>query len=116
MLYGVSTATICTTILVTLVFVSTTLSGFAAERNSQSQAPAIYFPANTTMGNIQAAYALFVVVSFVLSWSSTVVQYSQKLGRIKLWVILTTPLVAQVSIFVLIIPIESSQIYNQVSG
>jgi len=119
LLYGVSTATVCITMLVTLVFVSAALSSSASQRNSQSQAPAIYFPANTTMGNIQAAYSLFVVISFVLLWSCTVMllhQYSQKLGRIRLWVILTTPLVAQASIFILIIPIESSQIYNQVSS
>ena len=119
LLYGVSTASVSITMLLTLVFVSGTLSVLPSERNPQSQAPAIYPQGNTTIGEIQGAYALSVVVSFVLLWSSTVMllhQYSQKLGRIKLWVILTIPLAAQVSIFVLIIPIESSQISSQVSS
>ena len=45
LLYGVSTATVSITMLLTLVFVSRALSALPGERNPQSQAPALYLPA-----------------------------------------------------------------------
>jgi hypothetical protein len=118
LLYSVSTASVTITMLLTLVFVSIALSTLPGERSQQSQAPSLFFPLNTSLGIIQYVYATSVVVSFVLLWSCTVMllhQYSKKLGRVKLWVILSLPLAAQMCIFFLVIPIESSQIFNYIS-
>lgn len=109
LLYGVSIAIISVNMVFILLFVSGVLSGLPSERNPQSQAPDIFLPPITTLGLFQAFWALSFIVSFVCIWSSTVIllhQYSQKLGKVRLWVILAVPLVAQVTIIIVTTPID----------
>jgi hypothetical protein len=108
LLYGIASATVSISMILTLLFNSGSLTGLPAERNPNSQAPVIFFPTNTPMGILQYVWATSNVVNFVLLWVGTVLllrQYSSKLGRLKFWVILSIPMAAEVSIFIVIIPL-----------
>jgi hypothetical protein len=110
LLYGVAAASVTISLIFTCLFNTGSLLDLPGVRNAQSTAPIIFYELDTIMGKVQYSWATFGVVSFILLWSSSVLAlYGQigKLGKIKFWIMMSIPLITQISIFTIIIPLLS---------
>lgn len=99
--YGISAAILAIHLGFTLLFAASVLLDLPAERQSYYSRPPFLMPDSLSfiLNNI---LSLTSVLSFSLLWGATVLllhHYSQKVGRIKYWVIVTLPLVYFLSQF-----------------
>ena len=95
--YGLSSILACIAFLIWLPYNAGVLLGMPPERNIQSlPTPYQFYDLNSTMGLLQYDSAIFIVVTPILLWVSSALmlyKYSQNLGKIKFWGIMTIPLV-----------------------
>jgi hypothetical protein len=119
--YGISSAIISISIVSALVFFTATLlampakispqSGLTLEHKEVGHGPDIRrFDQSTMSGKVQTVFAISHVLSFLSLWASTVLllrTYSQKLGKVKFWIIISIPLASFASIFIIITPFVS---------
>jgi hypothetical protein len=117
--YGLSAAIISISIVSVLIFINAILLamptkvtpqlGVTLEHKEEAgHAPDIRkFDQITMLGKVQTVFAISRVLSFLSLWASTVLllySYSQKLGKVKFWIIISIPLASFVSIFIIITP------------
>lgn len=110
LLYGISSATVSLSLVLTFVYTAADNLGLSAERTLNSQTVNVFYPTGSAMGVVQFVWATSDVINFVLLWASTILllrQYSQKLGRVRLWIVLSIPLVAFAISFVVVTPLLS---------
>lgn len=124
LLYGISSSVTSISIVSSLVFFTVILLGMPAQITSPSQPELIAeqkefghgpdirkFDLSTTLGKIQTVFVTSHIVSFLLLWSSTAMllhTYSNKLGKVKFWTIITIPITSFLSIFVIVTPFVQS--------
>lgn len=97
LLYGIASATIVISVAFTIAFAEVSILSLPPERNEKSSAPSLFYPMNTTMGLVQYVWAISNAVNYFLLWVCSVAllrQYSQRVGKIKLYVILAIPLIS----------------------
>ena len=117
--YGLSAAIISISIVSVLIFINAILLamptkvtpqlGVTLEHKGEAgHGPDIRkFDQITMLGKVQTVFAISRVLSFLSLWASTVLllySYSQKLGKVKFWIIISIPLASFVSIFIIITP------------
>jgi MFS family permease len=99
--YGVSAATLAIHLGFTLFFAATALLGVPAEvRTPVSHTP--FFMPGSVSSILYNMHNLTSILSFSILWGTTVLllhHYSQKVGRLKYWIIVTLPLVYFLSQF-----------------
>jgi hypothetical protein len=99
--YGISAATLVIHLGFTLFFAATALLNVPAEvRTAVSRIP-FFIPGSLTF-ILYSVHNLTSILSFSILWGATVLllhHYSQKIGRIKYWIIVTLPLVYFLSQF-----------------
>ncbi len=104
--YGFASATFMTFALVALFFVDLTLYSNIPQHVLAHLAENIPFlPPGSTQAILSSAYDLLSVLSFLVMWGATSLllrHYTQRLGRVKYWIILSIPLVFFVSQFLTI--------------
>jgi signal transduction histidine kinase len=69
------------------------------------------FDLSTLLGKVQTVFIISQIVSFLSLWGSTAMllhTYSKKLGKVKFWIIIITPIASYLSIFVIITPFVMS--------
>jgi hypothetical protein len=101
--YGLASAMFGVNIIVALIFVSSLLLNRPSEVREFLGASSPFFGSASLMNAIQSTYVTCSVISFLLVWGATVLllrYYSQRLGKLKYWVIVTIPLVYFLSQFV----------------
>jgi hypothetical protein len=101
--YGLASAMFGVNLTVALIFVSSLLLNRPSEIREFLGASSPFFGSASVMNTLQSTYVTCSVVSFLLMWGSTVLllrYYSQRLGKLKYWVIVTIPLVYFLSQFV----------------
>lgn len=94
--YGLASAMFGVNLIVALVFVNSLLLNRPSEIREFLGASSPFFGSASLMNTLQSTYVTFSVVSFLLMWGATVLllrYYSQRLGKLKYWVIVTIPLV-----------------------
>jgi hypothetical protein len=100
--YGISAATLAIHLTSTLFFAASVLLDVPAEERTVAVSRMPFFmPGSVTfiLGNI---HSLTSILSFSILWGATVLllhHYSQKVGRIKYWIVVTLPLVYFLSQF-----------------
>src|SRR5918994_731950 len=99
--YGISAATIAIHLGFTLFFAATALLDVPAEARTAISRTPFFMPGSIKfiLDNIRS---LTSILSFSILWGATVLllhHYSQKVGRIKYWIIVTLPLVYFLSQF-----------------
>jgi hypothetical protein len=99
--YGISAATLAIHLGFTLFFAATALSNVPAEvRTAISRTP--FFMPGSVSSILYNIHNLTSILSFSILWGATVLllhHYSQKVGRLKYWIIVTLPLVYFLSQF-----------------
>jgi hypothetical protein len=99
--YGISAATLAIHLGFTLFFAATALLDVPAEvRTAVSRAP--FFMPGSIKFILDNIRSLTSILSFSILWGATVLllhHYSQKVGRIKYWILVTLPLVYFLSQF-----------------
>lgn len=119
LLYGISSTVISISTVSSLVFSSVILLSMPEEIRPQSQlgleekevghGPDIrkFDLSTTTLGIVQTLFTTSHIASFLLLWGSTALllhTYSQKLGKVKFWTIISIPAASFLSIFVIVTP------------
>jgi hypothetical protein len=99
--YGISAATIAIHLGFTLFFAATALLDVPAEVRTAISRPPFFMPGSFKfiLDNIRS---LTSILSFSILWGATVLllhHYSEKVGRIKYWIVVTLPLVYFLSQF-----------------
>lgn len=83
-------------------------SQLALEREEVGHGPDIRkFDQSTPLGIVQTVFTTSHIASFLLLWGSTALllhRYSQKLGKVKFWTIISIPIISFLSIFVVVTP------------
>jgi hypothetical protein len=83
-----------------------------AEQKEVGHGPDIRkFDLSTTLGKVQTVFVTSHIVSFLLLWGSTAMllhTYSNKLGKVKFWTIITIPIASFLSIFIIVTPFVQS--------
>jgi hypothetical protein len=99
--YGISAATLAIYLGFTLFFAATVLLDRPAEvRTAVTRVP--FFMPGSISSILDNIHSLTSIVSFITLWTSTVLllhHYSQKVGRIKYWIVVSLPLVYFLSQF-----------------
>jgi hypothetical protein len=99
--YGISAAILAIHFSFTLFFTASVLLDLPAERRSYFSLTPFFMPGSITfiLNNI---HSLTSILSFSIVWGATVLllhHYSQKVGRIKYWIVVSLPLVYFLSQF-----------------
>lgn len=97
LLYGLASISASIAFLLWLPYNVGVLLEMPEERNTMSPpTPYQYYELDTTMGILQYDSAVFIILTVALLWVSSILmlhKYSQSLGKIKFWSIMTIPLV-----------------------
>jgi hypothetical protein len=96
LLYGLSSAVLATNAALTVLDVSVVLEGMPGQIQSghQSVNPMNFSPLGQMIDTINSAFTISSIVSFMLTWIATSLllrHYSQKLGKVKYWIIMVAP-------------------------
>lgn len=102
LLYGIASAALAINAALTVIFVNFILLGKPPEAvpHVGPNFPAIL--PGSLIGSLNQTFVISSIVSFILTWAATAVllhHYSQNLGRIKYWIIVSLPLVYFLSQF-----------------
>lgn len=98
LLYGLSSVSICVNLAIALILTGISLPVLPTEVHST----AAWFRPNLVPGSIamtsllNTAYIVSTIVSFIITWTATAVllrHYSQKIGKILYWFIMSLPLI-----------------------
>jgi len=108
LLYGLSAASISINVAISLILIGISLSVLPDEIHSTTVA---WFRPNLVPGSIaltnffNTAYLVSTIVSFIIAWIATAVllrHYSQKIGKILYWFIMSLPLAYFLSQFLIV--------------
>jgi hypothetical protein len=103
LLYSLSSATLAINAGFTLVFVTVILMAEPAEARPHIGTSFPAFEPGSVIDMLNYGYVVSSIISFMLMWAATALllnYYSQKLGKVKYWIILLIPLVYFLSQFV----------------
>lgn len=107
LLYGLSSVAIIVNMILTIIFYDVALFKLDPTRTSQSEVKFPIFDPNSAIGIIQGLQGLTAFIYFDLLWVSTAFllrHYSRRIGKIKFWGIMTTPLALFTIQFLLVFP------------
>ena len=110
-IYGAASISTLYPFLLFAVLVDYVLPGVPAERNPESQVNVFVFQTDPIGGSIQYLAAISSLVVFLLFWVSTVVllrYYANKIGKIRFWAIMSSPVIFFIIQYTVVGPMMAS--------
>jgi signal transduction histidine kinase len=101
LLYGLSSTTLAINTTLVFVLLVATSSSMLIETEQHGSRPPFFAPGSLT-SVLTYGYTISSIVAFMVTWSASAMllhHYSQKLGRVKYWIIVTIPLIYFLSQF-----------------
>jgi hypothetical protein len=95
LLYGLSAAIIAINLVFTIIYVASILPTHQLEIRAHTTTATPFRPSGSTISFLNDIYFITSVISFMVTWIATAMllrHYSQRLGRIKYWAIISIPL------------------------
>ena len=95
LLYGLSSAIIAINLGFTIIYVASILPTHQLEIRAHTGVGTPFRPPGSAISFLNDVYVVTSVISFMVTWIATAMllrHYSQRLGRIKYWVIISIPL------------------------
>jgi hypothetical protein len=95
LLYGLSAAIIAINLVFTIIYVASILPTHQLEIRAHTSFATPFRPSGSTISFLNDIYFITSVISFMVTWIATAMllrHYSQRLGRIKYWAIISIPL------------------------
>jgi len=97
LLYGLSSATLCANVLLTLVLVSILMPNLPTDVHSHAGAYRLFSTSDVVVETFNNAVTISSITSFSITWFATVLllrhHYRSQLGKVIYWMIMTVPLV-----------------------
>jgi hypothetical protein len=101
LLYGLSSTTLATNTTLVFVLLVATSSSMLTETEQHGSTPP-FFASGSLASMLAYGYTISSIVAFIVTWAATALllhHYSQKLGRVKYWIIVSIPLIYFLSQF-----------------
>jgi hypothetical protein len=101
LLYGLSSTTLAINTTLVFVLLVATSSSMLVEIEQHGSRPPFFTPGSLASA-LAYGYTLSSIVAFMVTWAATALllhHYSQKLGRVKYWIIVSVPLIYFLSQF-----------------
>jgi hypothetical protein len=101
LLYGLSSTTLAANTTLVFVLLVATSSSMLTETEQHGSTPP-FFASGSLASMLAYGYTISSIVAFIVTWAATALllhHYSQKLGRVKYWIIVSIPLIYFLSQF-----------------